>query len=366
MPDLYYAAACQTDFPAPTERAEIGERTRRMCQMVEQAVTGYEPFFDVRLVVFPEFAHAVPIYPTAEELRRRLAVEIPNEHTERYARAGEKIRLLHPDRHVPRGRSATIRTSSSTPRVLIGPEGVLSKYRKVNPWIPWEVHASPHDLPDYPTSRFRSWTRRSASSAWRSATTGSFPRRSARSPSRRRGHHPRVGVHGPVGHDAADGLVDADQPHARAGEHRLRRRGEPGRDACATTRRSAGRAAAWSSTTTAASWPRPSPGGGEQVVVAPIDIDTLRQERARRVGHDMRAHFRREVHAYMGKSFLCPSENGTITIDGLNQRIARAKSEVNRIAASPRQQIQHPERTLATHDCVNPQLSPAPLPFRAR
>ena len=30
---------------------------------------------------------------------------------------------------------------------LIGPSGVLSLYRKVNPWIPWELHASPHDVP---------------------------------------------------------------------------------------------------------------------------------------------------------------------------------------------------------------------------
>ena len=32
---------------------------------------------------------------------------------------------------------------------LIGPEGILYKYRKVNPWIPYEVHASPHDLAGY-------------------------------------------------------------------------------------------------------------------------------------------------------------------------------------------------------------------------
>jgi len=31
---------------------------------------------------------------------------------------------------------------------LVGPGGVLSKYRKVDPWIPWELSASPHDLPD--------------------------------------------------------------------------------------------------------------------------------------------------------------------------------------------------------------------------
>ena len=32
---------------------------------------------------------------------------------------------------------------------LIGPDGLLGRYRKVNPWLPWEVHASPHDLAGY-------------------------------------------------------------------------------------------------------------------------------------------------------------------------------------------------------------------------
>ena len=37
---------------------------------------------------------------------------------------------------------------------LIGPEGLLYRYRKVNPWIPYEVHASPHDIEDYPDPLF--------------------------------------------------------------------------------------------------------------------------------------------------------------------------------------------------------------------
>ena len=56
--------------------------------MVDRAVVGYEPFFDVKLVVFPEFAHAAPIYETVDELLDRLAVPIPNEHTDRYAAQG--------------------------------------------------------------------------------------------------------------------------------------------------------------------------------------------------------------------------------------------------------------------------------------
>ena len=53
--------------------------------MIEQAVVGYAPFLTVKLVVFPEFAHAAPIYETARELLDKLAVPIPNEHTDRYA-----------------------------------------------------------------------------------------------------------------------------------------------------------------------------------------------------------------------------------------------------------------------------------------
>ena len=39
--------------------------------MIDRAVVGYEPFFDVKLVVFPEFAHAAPIYETVAELDRQ-------------------------------------------------------------------------------------------------------------------------------------------------------------------------------------------------------------------------------------------------------------------------------------------------------
>jgi hypothetical protein len=38
----------------------------------------------VRLLAFPEFGHAAPMYPTVEELLDKLAVPIPNEHTDLY------------------------------------------------------------------------------------------------------------------------------------------------------------------------------------------------------------------------------------------------------------------------------------------
>ncbi|MGE3706331.1 MAG: nitrilase, partial [Vicinamibacterales bacterium] len=79
----YAAAACQTDLPNPTERRAMAANTDRMLAMIDAAVAGSAPFLPVRLVVFPEFAHAAPVFPTVAELRKKLTVEIPNEHTER-------------------------------------------------------------------------------------------------------------------------------------------------------------------------------------------------------------------------------------------------------------------------------------------
>jgi predicted amidohydrolase len=144
----YLAAACQTDFANPADRSGIAGHVSHMLAMAERAVVGYAPFGDVRLLAFPEFGHAAPVYETVAELLDRLAVPIPNEHTERYHRFARKhgvffqtgTFLERDDRHPGQVFNTTC---------LIGPDGLLSRYRKVNPWIPWEVHASPHDLPGY-------------------------------------------------------------------------------------------------------------------------------------------------------------------------------------------------------------------------
>jgi len=54
----YSVAACQTDFANPAERDQMAANTERMLSMIDSAVTGSAPFLPVRLVVFPEFAHA--------------------------------------------------------------------------------------------------------------------------------------------------------------------------------------------------------------------------------------------------------------------------------------------------------------------
>src|SRR5262249_28786772 len=144
----YAAAACQTDLANPLDRAAMRANTDRMLAMVDAAVAGSAPFLPVRLIVFPEFAHAAPVFPTVGELQDKIAVPVPNEHTERLAlKAREHGVYIQSGSMIeadPRWPGAVFNTTC-----LVGPEGLLSKYRKVNPWIPYEVHSSPHDLEGY-------------------------------------------------------------------------------------------------------------------------------------------------------------------------------------------------------------------------
>ena len=149
----YAVAACQTDFPCPAERGEIEGRVDRMLEMIDGAVNGYRPLCPIRLVVFPEFAHAAPVYSTIGELRQKLAVPVPNEHIERYiAKARQHNVYIQTGTFIesdPEWPGVLFNTSC-----LVGPEGMLTRYRKVNPWIPWELHASPHDLEGYKDELF--------------------------------------------------------------------------------------------------------------------------------------------------------------------------------------------------------------------
>ena len=172
----YSAAACQTDLPNPIERRQMRANTDRMLSMIDSAVAGSAPFLPVRLVVFPEFAHAAPVFATAAELLEKLAVPIPNEHTDRFAaKARSTASTSRPARCWSRTRRSP--AWSSTRPASSARRASSTKYRKVNPWIPYEVHASPHDLPGYEEPLFPvADTPIGRIGAARSATTGSSRR----------------------------------------------------------------------------------------------------------------------------------------------------------------------------------------------
>ncbi len=325
-PPLYYAAACQTDFAPAQTRDDIAERTRRMCDMARNAIIGYEPFFDIRLISFPEFAHAVPIFDTPAALRERLAVTIPNEHTEAYTRLCREYgcyiqtgTFLEMDDAWP---DAVFNTS-----VLIGPDGVLARYRKVNPWIPWEVHSSPHDFENYDEPLFPVVETEIGRIGCAICYDWLFPETIRQ-----------------MAFDGADVVVrisaymdpwGATEPmdwwtlvnRTRALENMIYV--------------VASNQAAQMEHYPPFSWPGGSmivdydgrvlsqadPGPGEKVVVGPVNIAALRQERLRREGHNMRAHHRSTAYNYQSRDYLPPSADET-SIESLKERIARASKKL--------------------------------------
>ena len=319
----YHAAACQTAFDSPSDRSAIGERVLRMCAIAEQTILGYEPFFDVRLLAFPEFAHTPPIYATVRELRDRLAVRLPNEHTQAYERLCAKHgcflqtgTFLEAD---PAHPEAVFNTT-----LLIGPGGVLGKYRKLNPWIPWELHASPHDIAGYAEPILPVFDTEIGRIGTAICYDWLFPETIRQ-----------------LAFDGAEVLI-------RVSAYMDPWGATAPMDWWTVINRS--RAIENTAYVLAAnqgaslegyapfSWPGGSmlvdfdgrllaqadPGPGEKVVVAPIDIARLRAERARRRGHDMRAHYRAEAHPYASQPRL---EAGThpLRAEDIEARIAHAK-----------------------------------------
>ena len=75
-----------------------------------------------------------------------------------------------------------------------------------------------------------------------------------------------------------------------------------------------------------------SPGPGERIVVAPIDLSALRHERATRRGHHMLAHLRTEAYPVYRRHIYPPAEGSTpagayptLSYESNNDRIDAAK-----------------------------------------
>jgi predicted amidohydrolase len=324
MPDRYYAAACQTDFPCPRSREEIRSRVDRMCAIVEQTIAGYEPFHEVRLFVFPEFAHAAPVYATEAELLAKLAVPCPNEHLDRYVRLAAKHGI-----HIQTGtfleahRDHPGRVFNTT--ALVGPSGVLSLYRKVNPWLPWEVHASPHDLPEFREPLFPVVETELGRLGVAICYDWLFPEVTRQLASQ--GCEVAIRVSAYMDPWGATPPMDwwTLFNRARAAEN--------------TMFVVASNQGATQEHYPPFSWPGGSmivdfdgrilaqadPGPGEKVVVAPIDLAALKAERTRRIGHDFRAHLRTEAYTYLDRPSFPRAGAAPITVEGNRERTLAAR-----------------------------------------
>lgn len=326
----YGAAACQIDLPNPARREQIGERVSHMLAMIQRTVEGYAPFLPVRLLVFPEFAHAAPAYPTAAELRRHLTVPVPNEHTERYAALARSLDVyiqtgtfLEED---PAWPHAVFNTTC-----LIGPEGLLTKYRKVNPWIPWEVNVSPHDLDGYREEMFPVASTPIGKLGVAICYDWIFPEAIRQLAAN--GAEVLIRVSAYMDPWGATAPMDwwTVVNRCRALEN--------------VAYVVAANQAASAEHYPPFSWPGGSmivdfdgrilaqadPGPGAKVVVAPVDIGALRHEREVRQGHHMLAHLRTEAYPVYRRSYFPPGQwtkERNLDVQKTNAAIAAAKDKL--------------------------------------
>ena len=334
----YSAAACQTDFANPLHRDQMHVNTDRMLAMIDAAVAGAAPFLPVRLAVFPEFAHAAPVYPTVEELTDRLAVPIPNDHTDRltakarqydlYIQSGSMIEID------PRWPGVVFNTTC-----LIGPEGIVYRYRKVNPWIPYEVHASPHDLPGYDEPLFPVAETPIGRIGCAICYDWLFPEAMRQLSANGAEVLVRVSAYmDPWGAtEPMDWWTVINRARAieniayviAANQGASLRHYPP------------------------YSWPggsqivdfdgrllaNASPGPGERIVVAPVDVSAVRHERQTRAGHHMAAHLRTEAYSVYRRQAYPPRGNCEVALSYEEnlRRIEEAKGRLTsqRAPASP-------------------------------
>ena len=74
-----------------------------------------------------------------------------------------------------------------------------------------------------------------------------------------------------------------------------------------------------------------SPGPGERIVVAPIDVSALRHERQSRQGHHMLAHLRTEAYPVYARHAYppAPTAPGSASVEVNQALIATAKREAS-------------------------------------
>jgi hypothetical protein len=75
--------------------------------------------------------------------------------------------------------------------------------------------------------------------------------------------------------------------------------------------------------------PEASPGPGERIVVAPIDVTALRHERATRQGHHMLAHLRTEAYPVYQSHQYPPASGGQLSFARNLELIETSKRQLD-------------------------------------
>lgn len=161
-----YTAICIQTANFPTYEAgsragaknknDVHKALQRSLDLIDGGIISYSyasphPF---KLIVFPEFFIQGIGFPTIPEyFENDIPCYIPGEETDRIVEYAKKFNcyiqagtILERDHDWP---GHVFNTAC-----IIGPEGVLTKYRKVQTWLPLEAFSSPHSIKGYDQELF--------------------------------------------------------------------------------------------------------------------------------------------------------------------------------------------------------------------
>lgn len=142
--NVYQVVACQGAFWSAHNRDELNKNIDHALDMIRWGAYAYCFNDPVKLLAFGELNICGVPGPTFEDFKK-MAIQIPGPETERFVKLAKELNVyIVPGSWVesdPDYNGALFNTT-----FLAGSEGILAKYRKVNPVPSMEYHMSPHDL----------------------------------------------------------------------------------------------------------------------------------------------------------------------------------------------------------------------------
>jgi formamidase len=153
--DRYAVIAIQTAFGSAHDAEAVHRNLDRAVELIEGAVWAYSQWgAPVRLICLPEFClQGIPYYSRGELVRNGVLLRSDGPELERLTRVARERDILIHCGTILEGDDAYPGLVFNT-AVVVGADGVVLRYRKVNPWIPIETFASPHLVEGYDEELF--------------------------------------------------------------------------------------------------------------------------------------------------------------------------------------------------------------------
>ena len=153
--ERYAVVGIQTAFGSASDRHTLERNVDRVVELIEGAVWAYSQWgAPVRLVCLPEFClQGIPYYTRDELERNGVLLRVDGPELARLARLAREHDVLIHCGTILEADDAYPGLVFNT-AVVVGADGVVLRYRKVNSWIPIETFASPHLVEGYDEELF--------------------------------------------------------------------------------------------------------------------------------------------------------------------------------------------------------------------